>query len=90
MSEVFTFIDVSSLNIQSNIIKRARTRQLRAIKQKYNKLNNEILPKFARNKEANLGRKRGNKFWYGFKKHTSVDMQSGMINKVAITKAPAQ
>jgi hypothetical protein len=28
-----------------------------------------------------------NKFWYGFKKHISVDMQSGLINKVALTPA---
>ncbi len=59
----------------------------KAIKEKYNKLNNETLPKFAKDKEANLGCKGGNKFWYGFKKNVSIDMQSGMINKVAITKA---
>lgn len=27
------------------------------------------------------------KYWYGFKKHVSVDMQSGLINKVAVTPA---
>ena len=83
MSEVFTFVDASHL------ISKATLWQERdkAIKEKHNKLNNEILPKFAKDKEANFGCKGGNKFWYGFKKHTSVDMQSGMINKVAITKA---
>lgn len=83
MSEVFTFIDASHL------ISKASLWQERdeAIKEKYDKLNNEVLPKIARDKEANFGCKGNNKFWYGFKKHTSVDMQSGMINKVAITKA---
>ena len=83
MSEVFTFIDASHLISKATLWKERDE----AIKQKYDKLNNEILPKFARDKEANFGCKGGNKFWYGFKKHTSVDMQSGMINKVAITKA---
>jgi len=83
MSEVFTFVDASHL------ISKASLWQERdeAIKKKYDKLNNEVLPKIAKDKEANFGCKGGNKFWYGFKKHISVDMQSGMINKVAITKA---
>lgn len=83
MSEVFTFIDASHLISKASLWQERD----KAIKEKYEKLNNEILPKFARDKEANFGCKGGNKFWYGFKKHTSVDMQSGMINKVAITKA---
>lgn len=83
MSEVFTFIDASHLISKASLWQERD----KAIKEKYEKLNNEILPKVARDKEANFGCKGGNKFWYGFKKHTSVDMQSGMINKVAITKA---
>jgi IS5 family transposase len=83
MGEVFTFINASHLISKATLWKERD----RAIKEKYDKLNNEILPKFARDKEANFGCKGGNKFWYGFKKHTRIDMQSGMINKVAITKA---
>ena len=83
MNEVFTFIDASHLISKSTLWKERD----KAIKEKYEKLNNEILPKFAKDKQANFGCKGGNKFWYGFKKHTSVDMQSGMINKVAITQA---
>ncbi len=30
-----------------------------------------------------LAVKVSNKFWYGYKKHESVDMQSGLINKVS-------
>lgn len=83
MNEIFTFIDASHLISKASLWEERD----KAIKAKYDKLNNEVLPKIARDKEANFGCKGGNKFWYGFKKHTSVDMQSGMINKVAITKA---
>jgi IS5 family transposase len=83
MNEVFTFVDASHLISKATLWKERD----KAIKAKYEKLNNEVLPKFARDKEANFGCKGGNKFWHGFKKHISVDMQSGMINKVAITPA---
>ena len=83
MSEVFTFIDASHLISKASLWEERD----KAIAAKYDKLNNEVLPKIARDKEANFGCKGGSKFWYGFKKHTSVDMQSGMINKVAITQA---
>ena len=83
MNEVFTFIDASHLISKATLWKERD----KAIAEKYEKLNNEILPKFAKDKQANFGCKGGNKFWYGFKKHASVDMQSGMINKVAITQA---
>ena len=83
MNEVFTFIDASHLISKATLWKERD----KAIAEKYEKLNNEILRKFAKDKQANFGCKGGNKFWYGFKKHASVDMQSGMINKVAITQA---
>jgi len=83
MSEIFTFIDASHLISKASLWQERD----KAIKKKYEKLNNEILPKVARDKDANFGCKGGNKFWYGYKKHISVDMQSGMINKVSITKA---
>lgn len=51
------------------------------------KLNNEILPKVAKDPQAKIGCKGKDKFWYGYKKTVRVDMQSGLINKVAITPA---
>ena len=49
-------------------------------KKKYDKLSHDC--------EALIGCKRGSKFWYGYKKHgLSWIMQSGMINKVAVTPA---
>ena len=83
MNEVFTFIDATHL------ISKARLWEERdnAIKEKYDKLNNENVDKFANDKQAKFGSKGKNKFWFVYKKHVSVDMRSGLINKVAITPA---
>lgn len=83
MNEVFNFIDASSLISKANLWKERD----KAIKEKYDKLNNEVLPKVAHDKQARIGCKGKDKFWYGFKKHVSIDMQSGLINKVSITPA---
>lgn len=83
MNEVFSFVDASHLIAKSNLWKERD----KAIKAKYDKLNNEVLPKVAHDKQARIGCKGKDKFWYGYKKHTSVDMQSGLINKVAVTPA---
>jgi IS5 family transposase len=83
ISEVFTFVDASHLISKSNLWKERD----QAIKEKYEKLNNETLPKVACDKQAKIGCKGKDKYWYGYKQHTSVDMQSGLINKIAITPA---
>ena len=83
MNEVFSFVDASHLISKASLWKERDE----AIKQKYEKLNNEVLPKVAYDKEARIGCKGKKKYWYGYKKHASVDMQSGLINKVAITAA---
>ena len=83
ISEVFTFVDASHL------ISKAQLWQERdaVIKKKYDKLNNQTLPKVAHDPQARIGCKGRNKFWYGYKKHVSVDMKHGLIHKVAITPA---
>ena len=83
MNEVFSFIDASALIAKAQLWEERDE----AIKQKYEKLNNEVLPKVAKDTQARIGCKSKNKYWYGFKKHVCVDMQSGLINKVAITRA---
>lgn len=83
MNEVFTFVDASHLIAKASLWEERD----RAIQQRYEKLNNEVLPKVAHDKQARIGCKGKNKYWYGYKKHVSVDMQSGLINKVAITPA---
>lgn len=82
-AEVFTFIDATALVSKLSLWEERD----RAIKEGYEKLNNEILPDVASDPEAKIGAKSDSKFWYGFKKHVAVDMQSGMINRVAVTPA---
>ena len=38
-------------------------------------------------KETRIGCKEKNKYWYGYKANISLDMQSGLINKIALTAA---
>lgn len=83
MSEVFTFVDASHLITKANLWEERD----KWIKEWYEKMNNETLPKVSNDKEAKIWSKGKNKFWYGYKKHASVDMQSWMINKIAITQA---
>lgn len=82
-AEVFTFIDASALVSKLSLWEERD----KAIAEGYEKLNNEVLPKVSADPEAKIGAKSNKKFWYGFKKHVSVDMQSGMINRVAVTPA---
>lgn len=83
INEVFSFVDASHLISKATLWKERD----KAIKEKYEKLNNEVLPKVSHDKQARIGCKGKNKYWYGYKKHVSVDMQSGLINKVSITPA---
>jgi len=83
LSEVFSFVDASHLISKATLWKERDE----AIKQKYDKFNNEILGKVTRDKQAKIGCKGRDKYWYGYKKHVSVDIQSGLINKIAVTPA---
>lgn len=83
MSEVFTFVDATHLISKANLWEERD----KAIAAKYEKLNNQNISKFSSDNQAKIGCKGKNKFWYGYKQHTSVDMQTGLINKVAITPA---
>ena len=83
MSEVFTFVDATHLITKANLWEERD----KAIAEKYEKLNNENISKFSADPQAKIGCKGKDKYWYGYKQHTSVDMQSGLINKVAVTPA---
>lgn len=83
MSEVFTFVDATHLITKANLWKERD----KAIAEKYEKLNNDNISKFSPDRQAKIGCKGKNKYWYGYKQHISVDMQTGLINKVAITPA---
>ena len=81
--DVFTFVDATHLISKAKLWQERDT----AIAAGYEKLNNESLPKVAADKDARIGCKGKDKFWYGYKQHTSVDMRSGLIRKVAVTAA---
>lgn len=83
ISEIFTFVDASHLISKANLWEERDKCHAKKIE----KLNNETLPKVAFDKQARIGCKGKNKYWYGYKQHTSVDMQSGLINKVAVSPA---
>jgi transposase, IS5 family len=91
---VFTFVDSSSLSAAVN----SWNARDKAIADKENKekddegnptMNNNNTAKYSRDKDARYGSKgKGdNKFWYGFKRHHSVDCKVGLIIKTSITKA---
>lgn len=81
--EVFTFVDASQLVSKLSIW----DDRDRAISKGLERFNNETAAKVAADKQARFGAKGKGKFWYGYKEHTSVDMQSGLVNKVAATPA---
>jgi IS5 family transposase len=82
-SEVFTFVYSTALISKLSLWEERD----KAITAGYEKLNNEVLPEVSADPEAKIGAKSNKKFWYGFKKHVAVDMQSGMITRVAVTPA---
>lgn len=59
MNEVFTFVDATHLIAKSNLWKERD----QALKAKHDKLNNEVLPKVAVDKQARIGCKGKNKYW---------------------------
>ncbi len=81
--EVFTFVDagksVSKLSTRDDRDK--------AIARGLEKFNNETADQVAADPQARFGAKGRDKFRYGYKEHTGVDMQSGLINRVAATPA---
>lgn len=83
IKEIFTFVDASQL------VSKLTTWDDRdkAIKLGLKKFNNKTARKVATDKQARFGCKGQNKYWYGYKEHVSVDMQSGLINKTAATSA---
>jgi IS5 family transposase len=83
MSEIFTFIDATALISKLQMWEERD----KAISDGYEKFNNEVIERYAKDKDVRIGAKSKTKFWFGYKKFVSVDMQSGMINKVKVTRA---
>ena len=83
MNEFFTVVDATHLVTKSTLWEERD----KAIKEKQEKLNNALVSKFAKDKEARIGCKGRNKFWYGYKITRSIDTQSGLINSTHVTPA---
>lgn len=83
ISEVFTFVD------SSQIVAKETTwaERDKALAAQEKKLNNTNISKHAADKDARYGCKGKKKFWFGYKRHVSVDMKQGFIQKVAVTAA---
>lgn len=90
--EVFTFVDASQLLSRVNLWE-ARDRAIadRENEEKDDegnrKMNNKNVGKYSSDSDARFGCKGKDKFWFGYKRHLSVDMSHGLINGVAVTPA---
>ena len=83
MRNVFNFVDATAIKAKETTWEQRD----KALKDGEEKLNNSNVENYSADKDARFGCKGKNKFWYGYKKHVSVDMGSGLIGKVAVTPA---
>jgi len=81
--DVFKFIDASAIVTKTALWEERD----RAIKSGEEKLNNKNVANYAADKDARWGAKSKNKIWFGYKRHCSVDMRFGLIDKLAVTPA---
>jgi IS5 family transposase len=80
---IFYFLDASTIVSKSALWEERD----KAIKDGHDKLNNLIIKDYAPDKDARWGAKSKKNIWYGYKRHTSVDMRYGLITKTAVTPA---
>ncbi len=80
---IFFFIDASTIITKSALWEERD----RAIKDGHDKLNNLIIKDYAADKQARWGAKSKKNIWFGYKRHTAVDMRYGLITKTTVTPA---
>ncbi len=80
---IFYFIDASTIITKSALWEERD----KAIKDGHDKLNNLVVKDYAADKEARWGAKSKKNIWFGYKRHTAVDMRYGLISKTTITPA---
>ena len=83
MTDLFHFVDSTALVSKLQMWEERD----KAIADGYEKFNNEVIEKYAGDKDVRIGSKGKNKFWIGFKKSVCVGMKEGFIEKVAVTKS---
>lgn len=81
--DVFKFIDASSIITKTTLWEERD----KAIKNGESKLNNSNVDKYAHDKDARWGAKSKTNIWFGHKRHHTVDMRFGLIEKVCVTPA---
>lgn len=81
--DVFKFIDASAIVTKTALWEERD----RAIASGEEKLNNKNVSNYAADKEAKWGAKSKHKIWFGYKRHESVDMRYGLIDKLCVTPA---
>lgn len=92
IKEVFTFIDAGAIKSRVDVWK-ARDKALADATNDERDdddnpaMNNRNIDKYSSDPEARYGVKGKNKIWCGYKRHASVGMSNGLINKVAVTPA---
>jgi len=80
---VFTFVDASSIIAKTSLWEERD----KAIADGKEKLNNAVVGNYAADKDARWGAKSKSKIWFGYKRHTAVDMKFGLITKTTVTPA---
>lgn len=83
---VFTFIDASTIVSKTSLWAERDA----AIKDGHEKLNNMVIKDYAADTEARWGAKSKHNIWFGYKRHTAVDMRYGLISKTTVTPANVQ
>lgn len=81
--DTFKFIDASAI-ITKTALWEERDK---AIADGEEKLNNKNVKNYAADKEARWGAKSKTNIWFGYKRHCSVDMRFGLIDKLTVTPA---
>lgn len=81
--DVFKFIDASAIVTKTALWEERD----KAIEDGEEKLNNANVKDYASDKDARWGAKSKHNIWFGYKRHHSVDMRHGLIDKVAVTPA---
>lgn len=80
---VFHFVDASAIITKTALW----AERDKAIKDGEETLNNAVVSKYAKDKDAKWGAKSKHNIWFGYKRHNTVDMRYGLIEKTIITPA---
>jgi IS5 family transposase len=83
MRKVFTFVDSSSIKAKETTWQERD----KAIAEGEAALNNKNVQNYSADCDARFGCRGKDKFWFGYKKHSSIDMGSGLIKDIAVTPA---